>query len=127
MLEITDMINQEDNDRKRSILISLRVLNKKAYLHMKQSNKTYKQKYREMWRKPFWKEAKVLLREYFEVDGPLTCKLCNRKIQKTFTLHHEEDFYKIINIFNPNVVMLVHNGCHGKHHEKGTKWSRNKK
>jgi len=112
---MNDMIKEETNERRIEILRELKKYNKKAYLHMKQFGKTWKQKYREMWRKPFWKEAKELLREY---KGS-TCKICKEPFRKSFTLHHEEDFYKVINIFNPNVVQLVHSRCHTRHHQGG--------
>ena len=120
MLEINVMI-KEASGRQLEILLRLKVLNNEANLHLKQFGKKWKQKYHEMWRTPFWKEAKALLREYDNIENEGSfCHICSMPFGMKFTLHHEEAFYNPLNLFTPTFVQLLHNKCHQKHH-KGVK------
>lgn len=121
MLEIQNLIIQESEKEDFDIKViwileDLKRLNKKAYLFMRGYGKTWKQKYREMWKQPFWKEAKRLLRKYFHLkEGKIICKICKTPIRGSFTLHHK-DFYNDLNYFTPLYVELVHHKCHQWHH-----------
>lgn len=120
MLEIQELINQCKGGRQLEILIRLKTLNKQAFLHMRQFGKSYKQKYREMWKTEFWKEGKELLREYFKLEnsGKLYCYECKKEIKGKGILHHI-DFYNNLNLFTPLYVgFLCSNKCHSKIHEK---------
>lgn len=118
--EIDELI-RESSGRKLEILIQLKILNQKAFFHMKQFKKSWKVKYREMWKQPFWKKARLLLKEYFtlENNGKLNCIECGKEISKTYVLHHEKDFYSLLNFFNPIYVnILCSSICHKRKHSK---------
>ena len=117
-LEITDLINQTTNERQVEILLRCRELNKFAYLFMKQPRMSWKAKYRLLQKTKEWKEGRLLLREYFELSGPLYCIYCKKLIGDKFTLHHEEEYYNSVNLFHPNYVQIIHNQCHKKVHNK---------
>lgn len=118
VLEINEMINQEKDIDKRTILKKLRMCNKEASEHMGQFHKSFAQKYREMFAfknpKPFWAKARRLLKKYFTIDGVLICPICNKPITGSFTLHHS--FYPKYhyNIFVPIYCEIIHNKCHKK-------------
>ena len=114
VLELEEMIRQEPDIHKREILRKLLPLNQKASVHMEQKRKSFAQKYREMFSKKFWKEARLLLRDYYLEKGKSICNSCKKEINGSFTIHH--DFYpqKSYDIFTPLYVKIVHSNrvCH---------------
>lgn len=124
-MEINELI-REASGRQLEILLELKKLNKLAYLHMKQFSKNWKTKYREMWRKPFWRRARILLKEYFTIEnnGKFVCHDCGKELGKSFVVHHDEGFYKgafQANIFTPLYIKILDNSCHSKIHKKSKK------
>jgi len=121
-LEIDDLI-KITNGRRLEILLQLKLLNREALLFMKQFGKNWKQKYHELWKTSIWKEGKILLKEYFTIEGNgiLKCKKCNAQLDNNFTIHHET--YNSLNIFHPNFLEIVcSNGtCHTRSYSKRKK------
>jgi hypothetical protein len=119
--EIDELI-KEASGRKLEILIQLKTLNQQAFFHMKTPKKSWKQNYKEMWSKSFWKEARILLKEYFtNKNGILKCPLCNKLLYDKFVLHHFPKFYKgsfKANMFTPLYTQLICNSCNYKVHKK---------
>lgn len=123
--EIEIMIKEETNIQKINILLRLKGYNKEAHLYMEDFGNNWKTKYHQVFNKTFWKEARLLLREFFEVDGPITCSVCSKLvIGKSFTVHHK-DFYPGTpgNMFTPLYVEIVHTKCHRKGDPR--KWQEN--
>ena len=111
--EIDRLIRTEKEIEKHYALIMLKKLNKKAYIHMMQPNRTYKQKYRSMQKEPFWNEAK---QHIIRFKRDLRCPLCKSNATNDFVLHHKK--YELAEFFTPTFVQLVHNLCHVRHHRK---------
>lgn len=111
--EINRLIQTELDYTKRHILLLLKGLNKKAYIHMMQPNQKYGVKYSSMQKEPFWDEAKQLLIEYTEDKR---CGICKSNATNDFVLHHTK--YRVSEIFCPTFCSLVHNSCHRRHHKK---------
>ena len=121
--EMDELIDESNGDQ-LVILIRMKTLNQKAAFHMKTPGKTFKQNYRSMWSKPFWKEARQLLKEYFtlENNGIFQCGSCKKSLDSKFVLHHYQDFYKgsfRANTFTPLYIQLICNSCNYKEHKEG--------
>lgn len=124
MLEIDEMIQQEVNReafdlRIIRILERLKELNKEASNWMHQFGKAWKSKYKTMWSKPFWKEARELIREYYMIKNGDVCHACGKSMTKTFVLHHGDEngkFYpkQAHDLFTPIYCRIVHDRkkCH---------------
>ena len=119
MTAINDMIRKTDG-RRKEILLHLKKLNKKAYLHMRERHKgSFKPKYRALQRTDTWKEAKKLLIEFTLMnDGYLRCKVCRRQVQNP-TMHHND--YVDAEYFSPPYIDFIHKGCHSKELDKKKK------
>ena len=127
MLEMDDLITREAEMEDFSIeiidiLTDLKRLNVKANEVLMQSNKTYKEKYHELWKHKCWKEGRALLNRYFTLkgNGVLRCPVCKSKINSKYVLHHKKDFYNLLtDCFNPLYVeLLCSKKCHSKVHKK---------
>jgi hypothetical protein len=117
LLQIIEMIRQCENEDQKKILMRLKTLNKEAYIIMHGAHKQWKQKYNELQKTKYWKEARELLYKYFRLEGNIICAFCGDRVGiKYWTLHHEDDFYDAVNIFTPLNSSIIHNGCHAKHH-----------
>lgn len=121
--EINDLIRQSKDPKEIELLKKMKGCNKEAVEHMHQSYKSYKQKYNSMWSKPFWKEGRLLLRDYFMLknNGKLICDKCKREITGSFTIHHDTGFYKGAfngNMFTPLYIKTLHNSCHYREHKE---------
>jgi len=123
-LEISEMIDflrdKEDRTneeaRQHEILNRLKILNWNVHNTIGNNWK----RYHELWSKWFWKEARLLLKEYFTLDGKgiLICPECKEIIENTqsFALHHSMYPKKSHNCFTPLYCSIVHNNkrCHKK-------------
>ena len=117
--EIDELI-REASGRQLEILIQLKSLNQQAFFHMKTPRKSFKQNYKEMWSKSFWKKARKLLKEYFTENGVFRCTICQKILHDKFILHHFPDFYKgsfQANTFTPLYVQLICQGCNYREHK----------
>ena len=115
-LVINDMIENADG-RKKEILIELKKLNKKAYLHMLAPYSTFKPKYQSLQKTKIWTQAKELLIEYFTmIYIVVKCPICKQNTANDFVLHHEE--YHPAELFTPEYVQFIHNKCHSRAHMK---------
>lgn len=118
-LDEMDELIREANGRSLEILIQGKILGQKAHFWQRGMGKSYKQKYREMWKQDFWKEARILYKEYFTIenDGIFQCPLCKKHLDSKFVLHH--DFYpkNPSNLFNPLYFKLICTSCNYKEHK----------
>ena len=115
-----DSLMDISSGRRLEILIILKELNREAHLFMRRFGKRYKQSYHELWKTSYWKEAKILLKEYFTIEGNgiLRCKKCNNELTDNYTLHHS--VYNDLNLFTPIFIEpLCSNGtCHERSYSK---------
>jgi len=107
---------KDSTGRKLEILKELKKLNKAAYLIMMAPYTTFKIKYGMLQKTYEWKKAKILLKEYFTLEGPLQCAMCGRMLSNHFTVNHKE--YNPSQIFTPDFVEILDNRCHGRYHNK---------
>jgi hypothetical protein len=86
---------------------------------MVQRGSSYNIKYKALQKTEYWKEAKLLIKEFRLLNGSLTCDICKIPIVDHWTLHHET--YNNDNLFTPLFVQTVHNECHPKTVKKKSK------
>jgi len=116
-LEIQDMINQCEDERKREILERLKLLNRDARQFMEMTRGSWKYRYNQLQRTDIWREARQLIIEYFTTRDGLYCDHCGYKIHKYIVLHHDPQFYSKSNLFTPGLYCaLIHRGCHKEVH-----------
>jgi len=113
--ELNQLISDELDVGKRDILKKLKPLCKFAYVFMGGFGKNWKAKYRRLQATKQWKQARLLLKEYFTTKGVLTCPECGLEIKdnESFTLHHK-DFYpkNPYSLFSPLFTSIIHTKCH---------------
>lgn len=115
-LRINDMM-RASSGRKKEILRTLKKLNRQALEEYFLApgwlfGPTFKMKYKALQASDIWKQAKALLKEYFDSN---TCSFCNQE-QDDWLLHHFE--YVNEEIFSPCFCTFIHKKCHSKIHEK---------
>jgi hypothetical protein len=122
MNELNQLIADEQDPKKREILKKLRPYRKWAYLRMNEFGKNWKQKYYGLLNQKEWREARLLLKEYFTNNNKLMCSVCENEItkQQSFTLHHKDFYGKPQTFFIPLYCEITHTKCHRKGDPK--KW-----
>ena len=122
---INDMINQA-RGVERQILLKLKHQSKLAFDFIennrtpcKSKNYTYNAK---LCKNTIHQDAKKLLATYYELKGMTHCEACGEVIRGK-KLYHHLSYKNYEELYTPDLLWQIHPRCH----QKGTKWSRNKK
>ena len=109
---------------KQYYLDRLEIVNAKAYHYYIQNKDKYSQYElkQKAWNEDYWIEAKCIFKLLNEhLYGKLTCEKCftgfNYPYVASFQLHHVNRKYIWDNLFNPDIILLLHKHCHKELHE----------
>lgn len=128
-LEIIELIEQEQDKARLTILYKIKHDNWEACVYMGAPPDRYHpgarykgDRYKGLQKTVIWKEGKEHYKQYrlLEVDM-LTCDHCGRSLPKSFHLHHETYSETFTNYFTPLFLECLCARCHAKIHEVGKK------
>ncbi len=117
MKKIDKMLMEEKDEEVKVVLRAIKHLNNEGYAQMMGQYQTFFQKYKALQQTPTWQKGKQLNIQYRIFKKELNCPICNNPLNfQRCTLHHTH--YDSLELFLPQFTLIIHNGCHQKHHKK---------